>query len=460
MDEAHHFLLAKDSSSFLELYKNATYEGHPLLWNGLLFLITRFSSEVFYMQLLNISIMAICVYLFVTHAPFKKLFSILIVFGYFFIYEYNIISRNYAISLLCLTLVFIQLNKPSKKHYLLAACLILLSLTHIYSTIIAIALCCILIFQNKNSNVKYIYLGIIAFTVLLLYSLQVPADHALFKFDNTPYFSYSRIGKGFSIYLKGILPIPDPFSFKVWNSNMIVGFSKAFGAIISVIIALVPFFIFRKNKVTLFFFYFSTLGICSFIYLSPIIVAMRYCGFFFVVLVFAFWLKKVFYPNDQEYPATYKKISIIVLSLHILSGIYLFVTDLQRPFSAAKDLANFILEKKLETKTIYLSNLCTGPPVSVYLNKKIICLETGEKNSFCKWNTWPFILTVDQISEKLKGLTLGDTSLFILSSNYEQGDFKEIDKKIAPALQIQQIRSFSQAMVTSENYTLYYLIKK
>ncbi|MDP1801585.1 MAG: hypothetical protein Q8L81_09545, partial [Bacteroidota bacterium] len=96
-DEAHHFLLARDSSTLFELYKNAAYDGHPLLWDTLLFFITRFSSSVIYMQLLNIIIMLGTVFLFLKHAPFKKIISVLIVFGYFFIYEYHIISRNYAI---------------------------------------------------------------------------------------------------------------------------------------------------------------------------------------------------------------------------------------------------------------------------------------------------------------------------------------------------------------------------
>lgn len=460
MDEAHHFLLAKDSPGFLELYENAAYEGHPLLWNGLLFLIRRFSADVFSMQLLNISVMAICVYLFVKHAPFKKIFSVLIVFGYFFIYEYTIISRNYAISLLFLTLVFIQLNKPSKNHVLLAVCLIILSLTHIYSIIIVIALCCILIFQNKTSNTKYIYAGIIAFTLLLFWLLKVPADHFLFRFDTDPYLSYKRIGKGFSIYLKGFLPIPDPTSAKVWNSNMIVAFSKSLGTLISVLIALVPFFLFKKNKTILFFFYFSTLAICFFIYFSPIIVAARHCGFIFIILLLSFWLKNIFYPNENNYPPLYKKIALIVLSLHILSGIYLFVADLNHPFSNSKALADFIKEKKLENKVLYLSNLSTGPPVAAYLNKKIIYLETEQKDSFCKWDTWPFILTMDEIGAKLKRLSINDTSVLILSSNYNQGDFNEINKNIAPKLELKQIMVFNGSMVTSENYTLYYLIKK
>src|SRR6185436_17354560 len=97
LDETHHFLLARDSNSLRELAYNAHYDGHPLLWNIMLFAITRFTPNLFYMQLLHIFIALTAVIIFLRNAPFHDLFKILFVFGYFMLYEYNIISRNYAI---------------------------------------------------------------------------------------------------------------------------------------------------------------------------------------------------------------------------------------------------------------------------------------------------------------------------------------------------------------------------
>ncbi|MEO6305047.1 MAG: hypothetical protein ABIP51_17955 [Bacteroidia bacterium] len=460
MDEAHHFLLAKDSASFSELYRNAAYDGHPLLWDSLLFIITRFSDSPFYMQLLNISIMSGSVYLFLKHAPFKTLFSVLIVFGYFFIYEYHIISRNYAISILLITLVFVQLNKPTKNHLLIAFCLLLLSFTHVYSILVAIALSMIFIFQNKNSNVKYIYCLHILICAGILFSLQVPADHFLFKFDTDRFLSYKRIGKAFSVYLKGFLPIPDITAAKVWNSNLIVSFSKGVGTVLSVLFALIPFFIFKKNKLVLFFFYFSTLGICLFIYLSPIIVALRYCGFIFMILIFSFWLQKILYPSETISNPVYKNIALSILIIHIFSGTYLFVIDLNQPFSNSKTLANYLKENHLDNKEIFLSNLSSGPPVSAHLNKKLIYLETEEKNSYCKWNTWPFILTKIQLGEKLDRLVKNDSSLLILNNTYLRDDLKNSAEDLPCNYKAVKLVTFDGAMLPSENYNLYYLVKK
>ncbi|MBA2610421.1 MAG: hypothetical protein H0U95_00525 [Bacteroidetes bacterium] len=460
LDEAHHFLLAKDSSGLIDLYRNAAYDGHPLLWDGLLFLLTRFSASVFYMQLLNVIIMSATVFLFLKHAPFKKLISVLIVFGYFFIYEYHVISRNYAISVLFLTLVFVQLNKPAKNHLLLSLYLLLLSLTHIYSIIVVVALCLILILQNKNSKLKYLYAGIILITALILFSLKVPADHFLFKFDTDHYLSFKRIGKAFSVYLKGFLPIPDFTVAKIWNTNLMVSFSKILATVLSFIFALIPFFIFKKEKIALFFFYFSTLAICLFIYFSPILVATRHCGFIFVILIFAFWLQNILYTGEIVENGSYKTIVLSILVLHILSGIYLFVTDLQQPFSNAKNVANYLKENKLEQKEIYLSNLSSGPAISAYLDKKIIYLETGEKNSFCKWNTWPFILNKDQLKEKISTVITNDTCILILNNSYIKENLGVSMRDILPDFNIISLKQFNTGMVTSEKYQVYELVKK
>ncbi len=457
-DEAHHFLLARDSSTLLELYKNAAYDGHPLLWDGLLFLITRFSSSVIYMQLLNIIVMSGTVFLFLKHVPFKKVISVLIVFGYFFIYEYHVISRNYAISIFFLTMVFIQLNKPIKQHLLIAACLLGLSCTHLYSIIVVITLCLVLAFINQKTQVKYIYFSLIVISSLILFTLKVPADHMLFNYDTDPLLSFKRVGKALSIYLKGILPVPDFASPKVWNSNLIVALSKSFGAVLSVILAITPYVIFKKEKLVLFFFYFSTLLICSFIYFSPLMVSTRHCGFIFMILIFSFWLQKILYPVEVEKNKLYQKIATVVLSLQVLSGIYLYAADIRQPFSNSKAVAAYVEKNNLENKEIFLSNLSSGPPVSAYLNKKIIYPETGEKNSFCKWNTWPFILTKVDFEKKLNELVKNDTSVLVLNTYYLERDlYNSIDG--LSGFKVIKLATFDNPMVTVENYNVYYLIK-
>lgn len=455
-DEAHHFLLARDSGSIGELYHNAAYDGHPLLWNLLLFFLTHFSTSVFWMQVLNVILMSYCVYLFMRHAPFKKTISVLIVFGYLFLYEYLVISRNYAISMLLLTLLFSRLNQAVRHHKQIALILLVFFFTHIFAIIIGLVLCLILIYENKNIQIRGLYTLIIVAGVLLLFSLQVPADHFLFRYDTDPLLSAKRFGKAFSMFLKGFLPLPDFRSEHPWNSNLIISFSKPMGAILSFCLALLPFFLFRKNKSVLFFFYASAFGICLFSYLSPLMVASRHCGFLFILLVFSFWLQKINEPLPLPEKPVFKLVATLLLFIHLCAGFFLFITDLQRPFSNAQSLAGYLKENQLSKRDIYHSNSGAGPSLCAYLGQTIFYLENGKKESFCRWNTWPFLLSNEQLAAKLQQLTIKDGSLLILSNTDSlQGQLQTINTNNSHRWI--KLKTFDNAIVGSENYTAYLL---
>jgi len=102
LDEAHHWLLARDSNTFTELVTQTRYEGHPILWNVLLYGLTRVSWNPLAMQLLHLAVATGAVFLFARKAPFTWLFKFLFVFGYFMVFEYALVSRNYILGILFL----------------------------------------------------------------------------------------------------------------------------------------------------------------------------------------------------------------------------------------------------------------------------------------------------------------------------------------------------------------------
>ena len=106
-DEIQAWLLARDSSNFLNLLNNLRYEGHTPLWHFLLFPLTKLQLSISSMQFLSliIGILTASVILFIS--PFDRLEKLLFIFGYYFFYEYVILSRNYGISLLLLFYLFI-----------------------------------------------------------------------------------------------------------------------------------------------------------------------------------------------------------------------------------------------------------------------------------------------------------------------------------------------------------------
>ena len=67
--------------------------------------------------------------------------KILLVFGYFLIFEYAIISREYALGVLCVVVFSTMFRSTLRKHYILIAIpLVLLIQTSAYGVMIAAAL--------------------------------------------------------------------------------------------------------------------------------------------------------------------------------------------------------------------------------------------------------------------------------------------------------------------------------
>src|SRR5438094_4459713 len=96
-DELHCWLIARDSHSFAQLYQNRSYDGHPLLWYALLYILTWFTANPVAMQVLLLILAAGSVYLFNRFSNFTVLQKVLFSFGYYSIYEYSIIARSYSL---------------------------------------------------------------------------------------------------------------------------------------------------------------------------------------------------------------------------------------------------------------------------------------------------------------------------------------------------------------------------
>ena len=152
-DEIQAWLLARDSTSVFNLFANLKYEGHPGLWHLCLMPLSRITDSPVIMQMFHLLITGVTVYLFVRYSPFNWFQKLLFCFGYFVLYEYAIIARNYALGLLLIT-VFCVLFRERYKRFIWVGCvLFLLAHTSVHALIVAIAigvvLCCEYVFGSR-----------------------------------------------------------------------------------------------------------------------------------------------------------------------------------------------------------------------------------------------------------------------------------------------------------------------
>lgn len=399
LDEAHHWLLARDSTSIANLFENTRYEGHPILWNVLLYFISRFTLNPFWMQFLHIMIATATAFLLLRKAPFPMVWKTLFIFGYFMIFEYNIISRNYILGIFFLFLVCSVFQNRQKKFILLCLYLALAANTHLIFIVISFALFLTIAaeqFQTEQAYPKSIYLTgyAIVLTGFALAIIQILPP------DDTRFFNHvhemalpEKFSKGFISLFKALVTIPDFRTIHFWNSNFLVNLSKPVSAVIGLCLYAVPLLLFFKSRKTLFFVYTALIGTQIFFFITQMS-ATRYDGMGYVIFIVAFWIE-AYYPEDHYRLQPFvsatplrlfrKPFIVSILLLQFCSGLGAYAIDFKYPFTATKETNDYLKSSHLSNSEM-VSVTCDGTAISPYLQKKVYFLCDQSYQSYCRWN--------------------------------------------------------------------------
>ena len=137
-DEIHSWNIAKGSNSFPDLISNTRFEGHPPVWYIIIWAISKVTRDPTSIQLIHLIIAWLVVFILLFYSSLPLITKVLMPFGYFFLYEYAVISRNYVIGVLLAFCICIILHKNFKGKILLYyGLLFLMTNTHILALILA-----------------------------------------------------------------------------------------------------------------------------------------------------------------------------------------------------------------------------------------------------------------------------------------------------------------------------------
>ena len=150
-DETHAFLLARGPATIAQLLTDI-YNGEvtPPLWHLLLRAVASLTNHFLVVSLLHWAITIAAIALFVWHAPFRWIDKLLFSLGYFMLFEYAVIARNYGIAVLLLFAV-ISIYRPYRDTRLFE-CLLLAALaqTSIFGTVLAAGLWLFISIQTRH----------------------------------------------------------------------------------------------------------------------------------------------------------------------------------------------------------------------------------------------------------------------------------------------------------------------
>ncbi|MDP1623580.1 MAG: hypothetical protein Q8M08_14710 [Bacteroidales bacterium] len=471
-DEIHFWSISGASSSMGDLLHRKGWDGHPDLWYILVYAVRGLSDNPLTMQLLHSGIAILSVFLMLKYAPFTRLQRIFLVFGYYYLFEYAIVSRNYAVEILLLTLILALYRHRSRFILLIPVLLFLLVQTNVFGMILCIALLLTWFFEFFYSGyfktvmtvqkVKLV-IGFILVFAGIVYSVQSVLPPAHTGTAGISDFSLSQLTlreliRSVATVWKAWIPIPD-LNFQFWNTNIVR--SEVVQAILALVLMFSAGMLFLKRPVVLFLFIMGLIGIIAFIFII-FFGYLRHHGHLFILLITCLWLN-AYYPESgfslrsgffEKLYGWFKKNAELLFSalliVHILSGIYAFTVQVLIPFSAGKETAQYIRDQKLDRFLIAGDTDISLETVASYLDREVFYISRNTLATYMDYN--PFqrsdpdesrVLSVADSLMKMKN----DTILLVM--NYPL-------KKI-PGMNLKKIKSFEKSIVSNEVYYLYLL---
>jgi hypothetical protein len=459
LDEAQHYLIARDSNNLQELWKNTRYEGHPILWNLILYAITRLSWNPLSMQLIHwlIGISAISIFLF--NSPLKKSWNYLFCFGYFTLFEYTVISRNYSLLLLFFFLSLKYFPIRSKNKIAFGLSLFLLTNTHLFGLIIAfwiLMVACIDFDGSKISLVRFDLIKMPLFffivgAILCVLQCVPPSDSPFMPITET-LLSIKSIKITSLLFLRSFWPIPDFTSDYFWNTSFFSGHLKWMGGILSILAFALSLILIQKRR-PLILFCGSTLCILVVIvilYPNSIAQASRHFGIIYIIFIGSLWIGH--YENDWRrllnFSDRFKNIALhTLLTIQLIAGGIAILIDYRNPFSESKNISVFLEQNNLSNYPVF-TFVAPIPSVSSHLQKKIYSIPSGELISFFHWNEKAKYMSFKQDKDVL------ESAKKIIRSLKKDGILIAY-LPIEESKEIKLLKHFNSGVVKSENFYLY-----
>jgi hypothetical protein len=340
-DEFHSWNIAKGSSSFLDLIHNRRYEGHPPVWYTILWIISKFTHNLVYIQVVHFTIAVLVIFVMLFYSPLPDSTKILLPFGYYFLFEYAILSRNYALGILAGFTICIIINKEFRyKLIVYYALLFFMSNVHLLSLLLAASLHLYFLIatieQKKKQNIiaLHILLGILVFLPAVHFISQ-PSESQI----NLLYFirgwDLSKFAIDLQAPLRSFMPIPAWWQYNFWNTQFLIELHHKY-KVLKIISPLLAFtfvgfgcYILKNDKKILAVFAANTF--LTFIVGNIFsLTTQRYCGFIFIGFIVAYWLHCYENPIQQK---SKKIIVTAVLLIQLIAGIFIVSKDIALPFS-------------------------------------------------------------------------------------------------------------------------------
>jgi hypothetical protein len=402
-DELQAWQIARASDGYRSLVHNTRYEGHPLLWFGLLYPLAHAHAGPGALQLLQFFIASTTISVAVWKAPFTLLQRALFVFGYFVLYEYGVLSRNYGLGAMLLVVTLaVAATRERRRWPIIGVLLGLLALTSAFGAVAAAA---VLLGLGVDERLrKRNGTGTSAAPGAVLLGAALTAAGLLLAYlqagrPPTDTGSYSRwrtnldIGLGassVSSIWRALVPIPS-LERSYWNTNILSARAAILG-VLGFMLFLAVTWLLRDRPGALFTWVGGVALVVGFLYARiGTATASRHIGHIFLCLVAAMWLAPTMEERRRADGVSATRFRsrawTVLLVVQLVAGLFATGLDLAYPFSNGRDVADYIRQKGLgDIEIIGVPDTATST-VAGYLDRPIYYLAGSRSGRFVVWNT-------------------------------------------------------------------------
>lgn len=472
-DEIQAWLIARDSVSLLDLAHNLKYEGHPALWYICLFALTRISRSPVIMQAFHLLCASASIYIFARYSPFSRLQRLLFTFGYFPVYEYSVISRNYAIGVLLLFAFAALFQRRYTKTLWLAVVLGLAAHTSVHVLIIVAAIVAAWIVDHliahrsgpaPQETVAWrlrLGLGIVGLAVTLSILQMAPPPDSGYAVGWTTTLAPHRLIRVITLTTRAFFPIPQirpDFWGRLPLLETMPVFLKVQLLLAAAIMAWITLALVRK-PFALITYVLGASGLLAFFYFKDL-GGLRHHGLLFVVFILAAWIAH-YCPNVNWFKPLHRwsglaekslsPLLTILLLIHVVGGGIAVSLDYRYVFSHAQTTAAFIREKQLQGLPMVGYNDYAVSAVAGYLDKDQVYYPEEERwGSFVVW-------------DKARDRNLPDAVIIAAAGRVQKQTQQDVllilnhalDPVEAAQQRITELARFTGATIKDENFYLY-----
>jgi hypothetical protein len=395
-DEIHPWTLARLANGFWDLVTgDRVYEGHPPLWFWYLRVWTWFTTSAWGIQAATVAAATAAAALLLRFAPFPRYLKLLILFSYYFGFEYTVMTRNYVLGWLCICL-FCTLYHPLRARYFwLAISLALMALTSFYG--MAMSACLLLYFLLDHTRFSWsrrsapaefavsasprslITLSIVSATLVFGAFILEPPDPNPFapafnfdavKWSAIPEMLY-RVAAAFLPWRTYSLNHFWLSAFTFWEIR--VGWASWTGGAVLLVALLALYPSWRLILI-----YLTALAGMLVFQQVRMDGTPRHWGHFLILFLAACWLLRKGHPRRKHRLSTVYLTGLFALQLH--GFVIATVLDTREVFSGGRETAAFIRRENLQDLPIVAGPDFAAIAFAGYLRRPFLAAETEEVN--------------------------------------------------------------------------------